>query len=198
VVAVDYGVKRNILRLLAAQGCRVTVVPATASAEDVLAFEPDGIFLSNGPGDPAATGTYAVPTIQALVDSGKPVFGICLGHQMLALALGARTTKMHQGHHGANHPVKDFTTGKVEITSMNHGFAVDSGSLPAGVAETHVSLFDGSNCGLKLEGKPVFSVQYHPEASPGPQDSHYLFTRFVNLIRDQKGDPTVPERASAG
>jgi carbamoyl-phosphate synthase small subunit len=154
-------------------------MPAAASAEDILALDPDGVFLSNGPGDPAATGEYAVPEIKKLIQSGKPVFGICLGHQMLALALGAQTLKMHQGHHGANHPVKDFTTGKVEITSMNHGFTVDRASLPEGVVETHVSLFDGSNCGLAVEGKPVFSVQYHPEASPGPQDSHYLFTRFV-------------------
>ncbi|MGE0006814.1 MAG: glutamine-hydrolyzing carbamoyl-phosphate synthase small subunit [Parvibaculaceae bacterium] len=182
VVAVDYGLKRNILRCLATAGCEVTVVPATAQAEDILAMDPDGIFLSNGPGDPAATGEYAVPEIRKLVASGKPVFGICLGHQMLALALGARTRKMHQGHHGANHPVKDFTTGKVEITSMNHGFTVDRETLPEGVVETHVSLFDGSNCGIAVEGKPVFSVQYHPEASPGPQDSHYLFKRFVEQM----------------
>jgi carbamoyl-phosphate synthase small subunit len=182
VVALDFGLKRNILRCLAAAGCKVTVVPATATAEEVLALQPDGVFLSNGPGDPAATGEYAVPEIRKLVASGKPVFGICLGHQMLALALGAKTHKMHQGHHGANHPVKDYTTGKVEITSMNHGFAVDRDSLPKGVVETHVSLFDGSNCGIALEGKPVFSVQYHPEASPGPQDSHYLFARFMAAI----------------
>jgi carbamoyl-phosphate synthase small subunit len=186
VVAVDYGLKRNILRCLANAGCRVTVVPAATPAEDVLAMEPDGVFLSNGPGDPAATGEYAVPEIRKLVDSGKPVFGICLGHQMLALALGARTVKMHQGHHGANHPVKDHTTGKVEITSMNHGFTVDRDSLPAGITETHVSLFDGSNCGLALDGRPVFSVQYHPEASPGPQDSHYLFERFVGLMEKSR------------
>jgi len=186
VVAIDYGLKRTILRCLAGEGCRVTVVPATTSAEDILALEPDGVFLSNGPGDPAATGEYAVPEIRRLVESGKPIFGICLGHQMLALALGAKTRKMHQGHHGANHPVKDFTTGKVEITSMNHGFAVDRDSLPEGVKETHVSLFDGSNCGLTIEGRPVFSVQYHPEASPGPQDSHYLFKRFVKHIKDAK------------
>ena len=182
VVAIDYGMKRNILRCLTSAGCKVTVVPATAKASDILAMKPDGIFLSNGPGDPAATGEYAVKEIRALVDSGKPVFGICLGHQMLALALGAKTLKMHQGHHGANHPVKDFTTNKVEIVSMNHGFAVDQKSLPAGVVETHISLFDGSNCGIALEGKPVFSVQHHPEASPGPQDSHYLFKRFVGLM----------------
>jgi carbamoyl-phosphate synthase small subunit len=186
VVAIDYGLKRNILRCLATAGCKVTIVPATSTAEDVLALRPDGIFLSNGPGDPAATGEYAVPVIQELIATGKPVFGICLGHQMLALALGASTSKMRQGHHGANHPVKDFTTGKVEITSMNHGFTVDRDSLPEGVVETHVSLFDGSNCGLALEGKPVFSVQYHPEASPGPQDSHYLFRRFIELIEKQK------------
>jgi carbamoyl-phosphate synthase small subunit len=194
VVAVDYGLKRNILRCLAASGCKVTVVPATASAEEILERRPDGVFLSNGPGDPAATGEYAVPEIKKLIDSGKPVFGICLGHQMLGLAIGARTAKMHQGHHGANHPVKDFTTGKVEITSMNHGFAVDRDTLPAEAEETHRSLFDGSNCGLRLRDKPVFSVQYHPEASPGPEDSHYLFKRFINLIRQQKGLPAVPER----
>jgi carbamoyl-phosphate synthase small subunit len=182
VVAIDYGAKRNILRCLAEQGCKVTVVPADTSAEDILAMNPDGIFLSNGPGDPAATGKYAVPEIRKLVDSGKPVFGICLGHQMLALALGGKTVKMHQGHHGANHPVKDHTTGKVEITSMNHGFAVDPDSLPANVEQTHVSLFDGSNCGIQLKGKPVFSVQHHPEASPGPQDSHYLFARFADYM----------------
>ena len=186
VVAIDYGVKRNILRCLASAGCRVTVVPAETKAEDILALAPDGVFLSNGPGDPAATGEYAVPEIKKLVASGKPVFGICLGHQMLALALGAKTEKMHQGHHGANHPVKDHTTGKVEITSMNHGFAVSRESLGADLEETHVSLFDGSNCGIRLKGKPVFSVQYHPEASPGPQDSHYLFERFVNLIEEGK------------
>lgn len=191
VVAIDYGVKRNIVRLLAGLGARVTVLPATVSADEVLAHEPDGIFLSNGPGDPAATGAYAVPAIRTLIETGIPLFGICLGHQMLALALGARTIKMHQGHHGANHPVKDHTTGKVEIVSMNHGFAVDSSSLPAGVTETHVSLFDGSNCGLAVEGKPVFSVQHHPEASPGPQDSHYLFRRFVDLVRARKGDPAA-------
>jgi carbamoyl-phosphate synthase small subunit len=194
VVAIDYGLKRNILRCLASAGCQATVLPATATAEDVLAHSPDGVFLSNGPGDPAATGRYAVPEIRKLVTSGLPLFGICLGHQMLGLALGARTRKMHQGHHGANHPVKDFTTGKVEITSMNHGFTVDRDTLPAGVSETHVSLFDGTNCGLRLDGKPVFSVQYHPEASPGPQDSHYLFTRFVNLMRARKGLPALKER----
>jgi carbamoyl-phosphate synthase small subunit len=187
VVAVDYGLKRNILRCLASAGCKVTVVPATAQAEDILERKPDGVFLSNGPGDPAATGRYAVPEIKKLIDSGLPVFGICLGHQMLALALGAKTRKMHQGHHGANHPVKDFTTDKVEITSMNHGFTVDRETLPAGVEETHVSLFDGSNCGLQVKDRPVFSVQYHPEASPGPQDSHYLFDRFVALMRKGKG-----------
>jgi len=193
VVAVDYGLKRNILRCLATTGCRVTVVPATATAEDILAREPDGIFLSNGPGDPAATGSYAVPEIQKLIGSGKPVFGICLGHQLLGLALGGRTRKMHQGHHGANHPVMDHTTGKVEITSMNHGFAVDRESLPAEVSETHVSLFDGSNCGIRLNDRPVFSVQYHPEGSPGPQDSHYLFVRFMNMIRAARGEPQVAE-----
>jgi len=186
VVAIDYGVKRNILRLLASTGCRVTVVPAKTSADDILALKPDGIFLSNGPGDPAATGEYAVPVIRSLVDSGTPTFGICLGHQMLGIALGGRTVKMHQGHHGANHPVKDLTTGKVEITSMNHGFAVDKDSLPANVEQTHMSLFDGSNCGIALKDLPVFSVQYHPEASPGPRDSHYLFDRFVGLMRARK------------
>jgi carbamoyl-phosphate synthase small subunit len=186
VVAVDYGLKRNILRCLAAAGCKVTVVPATTTAAEILERKPDGVFLSNGPGDPAATGEYAVPEIKKLVASGLPVFGICLGHQMLGIAVGAKTKKMHQGHHGANHPVKDFTTGKVEITSMNHGFAVDRETLPASAEETHVSLFDGSNCGLRLKDKPVFSVQYHPEASPGPQDSHYLFERFVETMRAHK------------
>jgi carbamoyl-phosphate synthase small subunit len=183
VVAIDYGIKRNILRQLAGNGCTVTVVPATTAADDILALKPDGIFLSNGPGDPAATGAYAVPVIKKLIEK-KPVFGICLGHQMLGLALGAKTMKMHQGHHGANHPVKDLTTGKVEITSMNHGFAVDRATLPANAVETHISLFDGSNCGLALKDRPVFSVQYHPEASPGPRDSHKLFGRFVDLMRD--------------
>ena len=185
VVAIDYGVKRNILRLLANAGCRVTVVPATASADEIMAHEPDGVFLSNGPGDPAATGEYAVPVIRALLERDVPVFGICLGHQMLALALGLKTKKMGQGHHGANHPVKDHTTGKVEIVSMNHGFAVDADDLPANVQETHVSLFDGSNSGIALKDKPVFSVQHHPEASPGPHDSHYLFDRFVGLMQDR-------------
>ena len=188
VVAIDYGLKRNILRELATAGCRLTIVPATTTAEEILERKPDGVFLSNGPGDPAATGVYAVPEIRKLVQSGLPVFGICLGHQMLGLALGGTTAKMHQGHHGANHPVKDFTTHKVEITSMNHGFAVDRDSLPGTVEETHVSLFDGSNCGLKVKDRPVFSVQYHPEASPGPQDSHYLFTRFVAMMEKRKGN----------
>ncbi|MBK5956774.1 carbamoyl phosphate synthase small subunit [Rhodoplanes elegans] len=186
VVAIDYGIKRNILRLIAGIGAKVTVVPATTAAEDILALKPDGVFLSNGPGDPAATGAYAVPVIKSVVESGLPTFGICLGHQMLGIALGGTTQKMHQGHHGANHPVKDLDTGKVEITSMNHGFAVDRGSLPGNVKETHVSLFDGSNCGLALTDRPVFSVQYHPEASPGPRDSHYLFQRFAGLMRDRK------------
>ncbi len=186
VVAVDYGIKRNILRLLADHGCRVTVLPATATGEEILAHKPDGVFLSNGPGDPAATGAYAVPAIRDVLASGTPTFGICLGHQMLGIALGGKTMKMHQGHHGANHPVKDLTTGKVEITSMNHGFAVDTTTLPDIVEETHVSLFDGSNCGLRHKELPVFSVQYHPEASPGPRDSRYLFQRFVELM-DGKG-----------
>jgi carbamoyl-phosphate synthase small subunit len=186
VVAIDYGIKRNILRQLAGHACKVTVVPARSSAEDILALKPDGVFLSNGPGDPAATGQYAVPVIRSLIDK-LPVFGICLGHQMLGIAVGGRTMKMHQGHHGANHPVKDLVTGKVEITSMNHGFAVDRASLPGNAVETHVSLFDGSNCGLRLTDRPVFSVQYHPEASPGPQDSHYLFNRFVTAMRDFHG-----------
>ena len=194
VVAIDYGVKRNILRLLTGLGAKVTVVPAKTSSDEILAMQPDGIFLSNGPGDPAATGEYSVPVIQDLLKTDIPVFGICLGHQMLALALGGKTEKMHQGHHGANHPVKDHTTGKVEIVSMNHGFAVDAESLPEGVEETHVSLFDGSNCGIALTGRPVFSVQHHPEASPGPQDSHYLFKRFVNLIRERRGEPALAER----
>jgi carbamoyl-phosphate synthase small subunit len=194
VVAIDYGLKRNILRCLSSAGCRVTVLPATATSEEVLARKPDGIFLSNGPGDPAATGEYAVPQIRRLIDSGLPIFGICLGHQMLARALGATTHKMHQGHHGANHPVKDHTTGKVEITSMNHGFAVDRDSLPSTVEETHVSLFDGTNCGIALRGRPVFSVQYHPEASPGPQDSHYLFERFVDAMVNAARLPVVHRR----
>ncbi|MBN9363902.1 MULTISPECIES: glutamine-hydrolyzing carbamoyl-phosphate synthase small subunit [unclassified Devosia] len=198
VVAIDYGAKRNILRQLADQGARVTVVPATATAKDVMSHNPDAIFLSNGPGDPAATGKYAVPTIRTLMETGKPMFGICLGHQLLGLAVGGKTQKMHQGHHGANHPVKDLTTGKVEITSMNHGFAVDTESLPGNVKQTHVSLFDGSNAGLEVEGKPIFSVQYHPEASPGPHDSHYLFTRFLNLVRSQKGLTQVPEQVKPG
>lgn len=186
VVAIDYGVKRNILRNLTALGCKVTVLPATATADDVLRRKPDGVFLSNGPGDPAATGEYAVPMIREVVASGVPTFGICLGHQMLALALGAETEKMHLGHHGANHPIKDLTTGKVEITSQNHGFVVKRESLPAEVEETHFSLFDKSLAGVRLKGKPVFSVQYHPEASPGPQDSHYLFKRFVEMMEAAK------------
>jgi len=183
VVAIDYGIKQNILRCLAAAGCRVTVVPCTTPANDILAMKPDGIFLSNGPGDPAATGKYAVPAIRELLKSGKPLFGICLGHQLLALALGGKTIKMHLGHRGANQPVKDLQTGKVEITSQNHGFCVIPDTLPEDAEITHISLFDGSNEGLKLKGKPVFSVQYHPEASPGPHDSHYLFERFVEMMR---------------
>ena len=183
VVAIDYGAKRNILRCLASAGCDITVLPATATYADIMAHAPDGVFLSNGPGDPAATGAYAVPMIKDVLEKTElPVFGICLGHQMLALALGARTIKMSHGHHGANHPVKDMDTGKVEITSMNHGFAVDTQSLPAGVIETHRSLFDGSNCGIRMEGRPVYSVQHHPEASPGPQDSYYLFERFAEAM----------------
>ena len=182
VVAIDFGAKRNILRCLAGLGCRVTVVPADAGAEEVLRHEPDGLFLSNGPGDPAATGAYAIPMVQALLETGLPMFGICLGHQILALALGAKTEKMHLGHRGANHPVKDLTTGKVEITSQNHGFVVSDASLPDGIEATHISLFDGSNEGLAVTDRPIFSVQYHPEASPGPTDSHYLFQRFVDLI----------------
>ncbi|MBC6442818.1 MAG: glutamine-hydrolyzing carbamoyl-phosphate synthase small subunit [Rhodobacteraceae bacterium] len=183
IVAVDYGAKRNILRCLSGAGCEVTVVPATATVADILAHDPQGLFLSNGPGDPAATGEYAVPVIRDILNrTDLPVFGICLGHQMLALALGGRTLKMNHGHHGANHPVREHSTGKVEITSMNHGFAVDTDSLPEGVAETHVSLFDGSNCGIALTGRPVFSVQHHPEASPGPKDSFHLFERFAASI----------------
>lgn len=183
VIAIDYGAKRNILRCLASAGCDVTVLPASATAEEVLSHNPDGLFLSNGPGDPAATGEYAVPMIQGVMaKSDMPIFGICLGHQMLALALGGETLKMNHGHHGANHPVKELGTGKVEITSMNHGFAVDTDSLPEGVEETHVSLFDGSNCGIKMTSRPIFSVQHHPEASPGPQDSFYLFERFAALM----------------
>jgi carbamoyl-phosphate synthase small subunit len=181
VVAIDYGSKRNIFRNLADAGARVTVLPATASFDEVMAHKPDGIFLSNGPGDPAATGVYAVPVIQKLLETGKPLFGICLGHQLLGLAVGAKTVKMHQGHRGANHPVKRLADGRVEITSMNHGFAVEAESLPENARATHISLFDGSLCGLELTDKPAFSVQYHPEASPGPQDSVYLFERFVRM-----------------
>jgi carbamoyl-phosphate synthase small subunit len=184
VVAIDYGAKRNILRSLASAGCDVIVLPATATAEEVLAHEPEGLFLSNGPGDPAATGQYAVPMIRGVMEARDiPVFGVCLGHQLLALAIGARTIKMNHGHHGANHPVKELATGRVQITSMNHGFTVDSQTLPSNVAETHVSLFDGSNCGIAMTDRPVFSVQYHPEASPGPQDSFYLFDAFVDAMK---------------
>ncbi|MBL6853619.1 MAG: glutamine-hydrolyzing carbamoyl-phosphate synthase small subunit [Alphaproteobacteria bacterium] len=186
VTVIDFGVKRNILRMLAGLGADITVVPAQATFDEVLQHKPDGVLLSNGPGDPAATGEYAIPTIKGLVDSNVPVFGICLGHQMLGLALGGETRKMPQGHHGANHPVKDLETGKVEIVSMNHGFTVDADTLPKGVIQTHVSLFDGTNCGLRVDGKKVFSVQYHPEASPGPMDSHYLFDRFARAARGGK------------
>jgi carbamoyl-phosphate synthase small subunit len=182
VVAVDFGAKQNILRCLVSAGCNVTVVPASTTAEEILALNPDGVFLSNGPGDPAATGVYAVPMVQGIIASGKPLFGICLGHQILALALGAKTYKMDRGHRGANQPVQDLKTGKVEITSQNHGFVVDAKTLPAGVIETHRSLFDGTLEGLKVDGKPIFSIQHHPEASPGPQDSHYLFDWFVGLM----------------
>lgn len=186
VVVIDYGVKRNILRSLSSIGARLTIVPANTNYETIAHMKPDGVVLSNGPGDPAATGSYAGPVIKKLVDSGVPVFGICLGHQMLALALGAKTKKMRQGHHGANHPVKNLSTGKVEIVSMNHGFTVDTATLPRGVKETHTSLFDGTNCGLSLEGRPVFSVQYHPEASPGPHDSQYLFDRFAKAMEERR------------
>ncbi|WP_448582399.1 glutamine-hydrolyzing carbamoyl-phosphate synthase small subunit [Thermaurantiacus sp.] len=182
VVAIDYGIKRAILRQLSGAGARVTVVPATTTFDEVMAHAPDGLFLSNGPGDPAATGAYAVPLIQAWLETRKPLFGICLGHQMLGIALGAKTIKMHQGHRGANHPVRRLADGKVEITSMNHGFAVDAATLPPTARETHISLFDGSNCGLELTDRPAFSVQHHPEASPGPQDSFHLFQRFVSLL----------------
>ena len=183
VVAIDYGAKRNIFRNLVEAGARVTIVPAGANFDEIMAHEPDGFFLSNGPGDPAATGEYAIPVIRQLLDTGKPLFGICLGHQLLALAVGGRTSKMFQGHRGANHPVKRLSDGAVEITSMNHGFAVERQGLPANVRETHVSLFDDSNCGLELTDRPAFSVQYHPEASPGPQDSFYLFEKFVGMMR---------------
>jgi carbamoyl-phosphate synthase small subunit len=186
VIVIDYGVKRNILRQLVRAGCRVTVVPATTSAESILALKPDGVFLSNGPGDPAATGVYAVPVIKTILEKKIPLFGICLGHQLLGIAVGGRTEKMKQGHHGANHPVKDLTTGKVEIVSMNHGFAVARDSLPKTAQETHVSLFDNSNAGIALTDRPAFSVQHHPEASPGPEDSHYLFDRFVALMQNKK------------
>ena len=185
VVAIDYGIKRNILRNLIDAGADVTVVPAQASFDDIMAHQPDGLFLSNGPGDPAATGEYAVPVIRQWLETGKPLFGICLGHQMLGLAVGGKTLKMHQGHRGANHPVKRLDDGRVEITSMNHGFAVDVDTLPDNVKPTHISLFDGSNCGIELTDKPAFSVQYHPEASPGPQDSHYLFEKFVGMLEKQ-------------
>ena len=185
VVAIDFGAKQNILRSLASAGCKVTVVPAETDAETILSLNPDGVFLSNGPGDPSATGEYAVPVIRELMEKELPIFGICLGHQILALALGGKTQKMHLGHRGANHPVKDLITGKVEITSQNHGFCVDPDSLPDNVEITHISLFDNSNEGLKVKNKPMFSVQYHPEASPGPHDSHYLFDRFINEMKER-------------
>ncbi len=185
VVAVDYGNKRNIFRNLVEAGARVTVVPATATFDEIMGHEPDGFFLSNGPGDPAATGEYAVPVIRRMLETKKPLFGICLGHQMLALAVGGRTSKMFQGHRGANHPVKRLSDGRVEITSMNHGFSVEREGMPDNVRETHVSLFDGSNCGIELTDRPAFSVQYHPEASPGPQDSFYLFEKFVNQMKKE-------------
>jgi carbamoyl-phosphate synthase small subunit len=187
VVAIDYGIKHNILRNLVDTGCDVTVVSATASFEEIMAHAPDGLFLSNGPGDPAATGEYAVPVIKQWLETRKPLFGICLGHQMLGLAVGAKTEKMHQGHRGANHPVKRLSDGAVEITSMNHGFAVDAATLPANAKATHTSLFDGSNCGFELADQPAFSVQYHPEASPGPQDSHYLFEKFAGMMGENNG-----------
>ena len=186
VVAIDYGVKQNILRSLASVGCRLTIVPATASSEDIIALKPDGVFLSNGPGDPAATGSYAVPVIKKLLEANIPLFGICLGHQMLGIALGARTLKMNQGHRGANHPVKDIETGKVEITSQNHGFAISDDALPEHIEVTHRSLFDGTIQGIRHRTLPAFSVQGHPEASPGPHDSQYLFTRFVEMIAKDK------------
>lgn len=198
VVAIDYGIKRNILRLLTEAGCAVTVVPAETSADAILAMRPDGVFLSNGPGDPAETGKYAVSVIKDLIERNVPTFGICLGHQMLALAIGAKTLKMHQGHHGANHPVQDFTTGKVEIVSMNHGFSVDTASLPANARESHRSLFDGSNCGLELTDRPAFSVQHHPEASPGPRDSHYLFARFAGLMEKARIAGPRPDSPGCG
>jgi len=186
VVAIDYGIKRNILRCLVNSGCKTTILPATSSTEDVLAHKPDGLFLSNGPGDPAATAQYAAPMIQGVMEKTDiPIFGICLGHQILALALGAKTVKMNHGHHGANHPVKDLNSGQVKITSMNHGFAVDSQTLPDGVIETHRSLFDGSNCGIRTTDRPIFSVQYHPEASPGPQDNYTLFEQFCDAMQKQ-------------
>ncbi len=192
VVAVDYGMKRNILRLLAEAGCAVTVVPASTTAAEIMALEPDGVFLSNGPGDPAATGDYAVPMIREILERRLPTFGICLGHQLMALALGGRTMKMRQGHHGANHPVKDTETGKVEIVSMNHGFAVDPKSLPANVIQSHISLFDGTNCGMAVSDRPAFSVQYHPEASPGPHDSRALFRRFTSMMDEARPGPKRP------
>ncbi|MDD3288255.1 MAG: glutamine-hydrolyzing carbamoyl-phosphate synthase small subunit [Alphaproteobacteria bacterium] len=197
VVAIDYGAKRNILRCLVNAGCRVTVVPGNTKADDIFALKPDGVFLSNGPGDPAATGVYSVPVIRAVLDKGIPLFGICLGHQMLGLALGGKTTKMPRGHRGANHPVRDLQTGKVEITSQNHGFMVMPETLPDTAEVTHISLFDGSNEGLRLKNKPAFSVQYHPEASPGPHDSHYLFKRFVDMIEKHKADRKASKDAKA-
>ncbi|RCL03389.1 MAG: carbamoyl-phosphate synthase small subunit [Candidatus Tokpelaia sp. JSC161] len=191
ILVIDYGVKRNILRLLASLHAQITIIPYHFSEKEILKLNPDGVCLSNGPGDPILTSIYATPIIQKLLKIGIPLFGICLGHQLLALATGAQTIKMHQGHHGCNHPVKDIHTGKIEIVSMNHGFAVDAKTLPKGVEETHISLFDGSNCGIRLISKPAFSVQYHPEASPGPQDSHYLFLKFFDSIKKFRKNPQM-------
>ena len=187
VVAMDFGCKHNILRCLTDAGCDVTVVPAGTDAATILAMRPDGVFLSNGPGDPAATADYAASQIAGLIDADMPIFGICIGHQLMALAMGARTHKMERGHRGANHPVKDLATGRIEITSQNHGFVVDPDTLPDTLEVTHLSLFDGSIEGLRHRDKPAFCVQYHPESSPGPHDSRYLFDRFTALMDERKG-----------